>query len=174
MAEEWSRIGVVVIRRHLSGPWAAYEWLPGGILCPPPEVPDWTRLQSEGDRESFYIGTVALAFHSGETSHYRDNLQSARPQVWVQLRPTLGPEGDERVELVSATVDPYEGEALADSMGDVLVAVAMPQDLEARLAAFFATHHVEREFYKRQRKRADPDALGRRGRVDLPFPGDEN
>jgi hypothetical protein len=173
MAEEWSRVGVVVVRRRLSGPWAAHEWLPGGVLFPPPDVPDWTRLQAEGDRESFYAGAVALAFHSGETSHYRDNLQSQRPQVWVQLRPTLGPEGDERVELIAATVDPYEGEALADSMGDVLVAIAMPTGLEARLAEFFAAHHVEREFYKRQRKRADPDALGRRGRVDSPGAEDE-
>jgi hypothetical protein len=49
----------------------------------------------------------------------------------------------------------------------------MPPDLEARLAEFFAAHHVEREFYKRQRKRADPDALGRRGRVDRPGAEDE-
>jgi hypothetical protein len=31
------------------------------------------------------------------------------------------------------------------------------------LAAFVAEHHVDHAFVKRQRDRADPEALGRRG-----------
>jgi len=171
MPDEWLSVGVVVVKRASSGPFATHEWLPGTILPAAPPVAPWTSLGGGAGSESFYAGPATLQLHPAETAHYRDNLESPEPRIWVQLRPGPGPEGEERLELIAATVDPYEGEALADSMGDVLVAVAMPQDLEARLAAFFATHHVEREFYKRQRKRADPDALGRRGRVDRPFLG---
>jgi hypothetical protein len=37
--------------------------------------------------------------------------------------------------------------------------------VQAWLAAFYDAFHVERAFIKRQRDRADPDPLGRRGRV---------
>ena len=168
MSEQWQEIGVVVVRRRLSGPWASHEWLPGAILPDPPAVPPWTRLRAEADSESYFAGSVALGFHAGETAHYRDNLESPRPQVWVQLRPAQGPEGDERVELIAATVDPYEAEAMAGSVGDVLAPFAMPAPIAERLRAFFDAHHVERAFFKRERKRADPDSLGRRGRIDRP------
>jgi len=80
----------------------------------------------------------------------------------VRLRPTLAPAGDERVEIVAVTADPYEGEAMADS-GDVLESTRMPAELVTRLQEFFAAHHVERPFFKRKRDRQDPDSLGRRG-----------
>ena len=35
------------------------------------------------------------------------------------------------------------------------------------VAAFVAEHHVERQFFKRKRDRADPEALARRGRRDV-------
>ena len=172
MAEQWREIGVVVVRRRLSGPWGGHEWLPGAILPEPAAVAPWTLLRAEAEGESFYAGAVALGFHAGETAHYRDNLVSPGPRIWVQLRPAVAPEGDERVELVAATVDPYEAEALADSGGDVLAAFAMPAAISEELGAFFAAHHVEREFFKRQRKRVDPDSLGRRGLVDRPVEED--
>jgi hypothetical protein len=41
--------------------------------------------------------------------------------------------------------------------------VAMPISMRETIAAFVAEHHVEREFVKRKRDRADPEALARRG-----------
>ena len=167
MAELWQEIGVVVVRRRLSGPWGGHEFLPGAILPEPAAVPPWTRLRAEAEAEgeSFYAGAVALGFHAGETGHYRDNLESPRPQIWVQMRPTIGPDGDERIDLVAATVDPYEAEAIADNGSDVLAAFAMPATIAGQLREFFAAHHVERVFFKRERKRADPESMGRRSRV---------
>jgi hypothetical protein len=43
--------------------------------------------------------------------------------------------------------------------------VPMPPDIGETVAAFVAAHHVEREFVKRKRDRADPEALGRRGKL---------
>ena len=38
----------------------------------------------------------------------------------------------------------------------------MPPTIVERLSRFVATHHVERAFVKRQRDRADPEALAHR------------
>ncbi len=165
MAEEWLSVGVVVVRRASSGPFASHEWLPGMILPAAPPVAPWTRLGGGEGSEAFYAGPASLQLHPAETSHYRDNLESAEPRVWVQLRPGPGPEGDERLEVIGATVDPYEGEAMAESVGDVVAAFAMPPPVAAEVAAFFAANHVEREFFKRKRNRQDPESLGRRAPV---------
>ena len=151
-------IGGVVARRALKGPWASQAWLPVAVLPGAPELPAGTPLGRDGDDETFYAGAAEIALYAQATGHYRDNLTAAQPSVWVALRPV----GDE-IELASATVDPYEGEALAESIGDVVEAVPMPSALQDRLRAFFDAHHVERAFLKRQRDRADPEALGRRG-----------
>jgi hypothetical protein len=39
----------------------------------------------------------------------------------------------------------------------------MPEPVCAMIAAFVAEHHVEQPFHKRERDRADPEALARRG-----------
>jgi hypothetical protein len=76
----------------------------------------------------------------------------------------LRPVGEE-AELVSATVDPYEGEALAESIGDIVEAVPMPAPVQDWVQAFFDAFHQEQTFFKRKRDRADPEALARRGGV---------
>ncbi|MBM3571842.1 MAG: DUF3305 domain-containing protein, partial [Alphaproteobacteria bacterium] len=93
------------------------------------------------------------------------------PLLWVALRPGLG----EEVEIVRVTADPYEGEALGENPGDVVEVVAMPVEIQEWVAAFFATHHVEREFFKRQRDRFDPDKMnrGRRPRGGHVAPEDD-
>ena len=159
MAEEWIELGVVVAKRALKGPWASYQWLPVAVLPAPAAAAPWTALGCSGSDTTFYAGAFALGLHSSATGHYRDNLGSARPSLWVALRPA----GEERVEVVAVTADPYEGELLADNPGDVVDAVPLPAELRTRIDAFFAAHHVERTFYKRERKRADPEALARRG-----------
>jgi hypothetical protein len=40
----------------------------------------------------------------------------------------------------------------------------MPADVQARVQAFFEAFHVERPFFKRQRDRANPEALATRRR----------
>jgi hypothetical protein len=43
----------------------------------------------------------------------------------------------------------------------------MPRSIEETIAAFINEHHVEREFVKRQRDRANPEALSRRSGEDM-------
>ena len=159
MAEDRFEVGVVAIRRKLKSAWADHAWLPHSILPAVPAAKPWTSLGRSGDDELFYAGSFELRLHPSETAHYRDNLTSGQPSLWVALRP-IG--GDEH-EIATVTADPYEGEALAEGIGEIIEAVPMPPAIQAKLQAFFEAHHVERVFIKRKRDRADPEALGQRG-----------
>jgi hypothetical protein len=160
-------VGVLVAKRSLKGPWASHAWMPLAALPAAPEAAPWTRLGTQGDDETFYAGPAEVSLHTAATGHYRDNLTSDQPSLWVVLRPV----GDE-VELASVTADPYEGEALAESIGAIVETVPMPPEIQRRLQAYFDAFHVERAFVKRRRDRADPEALAR-GRVVTRRPENE-
>ena len=157
MTRQTIRIGVVVVSRKPISRWAARGFAPIAALDAAPETAPGAVLAQEGDATTLYAGPAEVTLHSGETGHYRDNL-SGRPSVWVALA-----QGGEAPRIVAATVNPHEGEALAGDDGLVVEAVAMPPALQQTVAAFFAAHHVEVAFEKRKRRRADPEALARRG-----------
>lgn len=150
-------VGVVVAKRKLNGPWADHAWLPAGVLPAPAPIAPWTRLSADERQELFYGGPFAIDLHPGETSHYRDNLLSGQPSLWIALRPV----GPEEYEIATVTADPYEGEALAEGIGEIVEAVPMPESVRTEIAAFVETFHVERVFVKRKRDRADREALAR-------------
>jgi hypothetical protein len=167
MAQDHFMVGIVAARRRLTGPWASHAWLPIAALPAAPAIAPGTPLGSDRGDETFYAGAAEVALHLRATGHYRDNLTSAQPSLWVVLRPI----GDE-IELVSVTADPYEGEALAESIGDIVEAVPMPVDIQARVQAFFEAFHVEQTFFKRKRDRGAGETLAPRGKASLP-PEDE-
>lgn len=149
-------IGVIVARRRLKGPWASHAWLPVAALPAAPAAAPWTRLSEDEDGETFFAGAFELSLHPAETSHYRDNLLMEPPSLWILLR------GDgDGCSVAAVTADPYEGEAMAEGNGEVVEAVPMPQELQAKVLAFVEAFHVERRFEKRKRDRADPEALAR-------------
>jgi len=150
-------VGVIVARKKLKGPWADHAWLPHSVLAAAPAAAPWTKLAAGADEELHYAGSFEVSLHPSETAHYRDNLMSGRPSLWVALRPVAGDE----YEIATVTADPYEGEALAGAMDEIVEPVAMPPEIEAKVAAFFAAFHIERQFIKRKRDRADPEALAR-------------
>jgi hypothetical protein len=168
MARDHFNVGVVVARRRLKGPWASHTWLPVAVLPAVPETPPWTRLAGEGEDETYYAGPAEISLYSAATGYYRDNLTAAQPSLWIVLRPI----GD-GVELVSVTADPYEGEALTGSIGDIVDVVPMPRSVQERVQAFFDAFHVERAFIKRKRNRADPEALAQRSPALRPREDDE-
>lgn len=157
MPELRLEIGVVVMRRKLASAWADACWHPHAVLPGVPTVESWSPLGPRGTASLFYAGASEVVLHASETPHYRDNLSSARPSLWVALQ--LLPDGGCRVARVTA--DPYEGEALTEGVDSVVEAVAMPPAIEAEVAAFCSAFHVERPFLKRARDRADPESLAR-------------
>ena len=150
-------LGVVVVKRALKGPWASHEFAPISVLPDAPQIAAGMALGRDGDDALFYGGAGTLSLHSGETAHYRDNLLSGAPALWVALRIS----GDERIEVACVTADPYEGEALADG-GVIAAPVAMPDSVVDAVAAFIGAHHVERPFIKRERDRSRSGLLERK------------
>jgi hypothetical protein len=153
-------VGVVVERRKAKSPWVEHVWRPVTALPGVPTAPPWTALESDEESTRFYAGSAELGLYRTDTSHYRDNLASGSPGLWVVLRPTGG---DPPFALVTVTANPSEGEAFTESGADLVEPVPIPESIAAMIEAFVAEHHVEHAFTKRKQKRADPDALARRG-----------
>lgn len=152
MAEAVLEIGVIIARRPFKSRsaklWGAQAWSPVAALPAAPDLPLGAALAREGDQETLFAGAHVLSLYASETAHYRDNLRSGRPHIWIWL----GAEGD-RPEVLGVTADPYEGEAMAEGIGRIVEAVPMPAAIQHVVAAFVATHHVERPFIKRKRDR---------------------
>ena len=73
-----------------------------------------------------------------ETAHYRDNLQTEIPLLWVILRPA---EADPPYELMAVTADPAEGEGMTEAGANIVETVPMPDSVQEAIAAFVTEHH---------------------------------
>jgi Protein of unknown function (DUF3305) len=153
-------VGVVVERRKAQSPWIDFTWKPVTALPGLADALPWTVLAQDGDTTTFYVGGAEIELYRTETSNYRNNLATGAPMLWVALRPT-GVEPP--YELFAVTADPAEGEAWTEAGTDLVDVVPMPESVHAAIDAFIAEHHVEQPFHKRERDRADPEALARRG-----------
>jgi hypothetical protein len=152
-------VGVVADRKKAESRWIDYLWVPSAVVTGLPETEPMTKIASNADGESFFVGATQVVLASTETANYRDNLLTGAPKLWVVLRAS---NYDHSVELVTVTADPAEGEAHTESGSNLVEALPMPAEIAAALAAFVDEHHVEREFFKRKRDRNNPEALGRR------------
>ena len=152
-------VGVVVERRKADSPWADFLWRPVGILPDAPDMAAWSVLREEEDTVLFYAGSRVVDLHRSETARYRDNLTTGSPMLWVVLSPA---EGEWPYALAAVTADPAEGEAFTEAGANLVETVAMPDVVRKAVESFVAEHHVEREFVKRKRDRANPEALARR------------
>jgi hypothetical protein len=152
-------IGVVVERSKADSPWIDFLWRPVGILPDAPDMPAWSVLREADDTVLYYAGSRTVDLHRSETARYRDNLATDAPSLWVVLSPA---EGEWPYALTAVTADPAEGEAFTEAGANLVEAVAMPDVVREAVESFIAEHHVEREFVKRKRDRANPEALARR------------
>lgn len=152
-------VGVVVERSKATSQWVDYLWRPVTILTGLPETAIWTKLTDDGERATFYAGAADIELHRSETTSYRDNLATGEPLLWVVLRPT-GVEPP--YSLFAVTADAAEGEAMTEAGDDLIETLPMPDVIQDAIAQFVAEHHVERQFSKRKRDRANPEALARR------------
>jgi hypothetical protein len=149
----------LVARRKAQSPWIDFTWTTVSALAGVPEAAPWTMLSQDDNGATFYAGAADVELYRTETANYRDNLGSGAPALWVALRATgVEPPYD----VFGVTADPAEGEAWTEAGNDLVDVVPMPEAVRASIEAFVAEHHVERNFYKRERDRADPEALARR------------
>jgi hypothetical protein len=151
-------VGVIAERRKAMSPWLDAVWRPAAVLGGVPDAAPWTATAAE-DAATFYVGAAEIELYRTETDHYRSNLDSGAPSVWIALRPTgAGPP----YALFAVTADPAEGESFTQAGDDLVEAVPMPPAVRDIVAAFVAEHHVERPIYKRKRDCAGPEAQARR------------
>lgn len=155
-------VGIVVERRKATSPWADVLWRPVAVLGGLPDTPPSTLLSRDGDAETFYAGPGEIELHRSEADNYRRNLASGAPAIWVALDVT-GAEPPYRIGTVTA--DPAEGEALTEPGQSIVEAVPMPETVREIITAFVAEQPVVPPFEKRERDRADPEALARRPHV---------
>lgn len=152
-------VGIIIERSRAESRWLEFHWRPTTVLAGQPDTPPWTKLAEDDERTTFYAGAAEIALYRTEAAHYRENLASGSPMLWVVLR-ACDDTVPYRLHLVTA--DPAEGEGATEAGNDIVEAVPMPDAVHARLVAFVAEHHVEDAFIKRQRDSADPESLGRR------------
>lgn len=152
-------VGVVVERRRAKSRWADTLWRPVAVLAGLPEAGNWAVLSEDGDATTYYAGPAEIALYRSESENYRQNLASGAPAVWVVLHET---HADPPYTLAAVTADPAEGEGWTEPGDGIVEAVAMPDAVRAKLAAFVAQYPPGPGFVKRQRDRADPEALARR------------
>ena len=141
-------VGVVVERRKATSPWLDTVWRPLAVLSGLPDAAPWTALATAEDVATFYVGSAEIGLFRTEADHYRSNLASGAPSVWVALRPTGG---EPCYHLFAVTVDPAEGESYTQAGGDLVDAVPMPAAVRRAVEAFVAEHYVEHPIYRRKR-----------------------
>ncbi|MGJ4941935.1 DUF3305 domain-containing protein [Bradyrhizobium sp. HKCCYLS1011] len=154
-------VGVVVERRRADSPWIDFVWRGAGVLPDEPEMAPWTVVREQAGTTLLYAGSATVDLYRSETARYRDNLASGAPSVWIVLTPS---EGTWPYAVSAVTADPAEGEAFTEAGANLVEAVPMPEVLHRAIENFVAENHVETEFVKRERRRADPEALARRHR----------
>jgi hypothetical protein len=152
-------VAVVAERRPGVTPWQDHVWRVVAVQEEVPPIAPWTLLRQEAGRELYFAGEATVTLHRTDTPNFKENLEAERPLIWAVLRPAETPSG---MEVAFATVDPGEAEVFSEAPRDTLEALPMPPGIRALLEAFVAEHHVERQFHKRKRDRADTEALGRR------------
>jgi hypothetical protein len=153
-------VGVVVERRDAASRWLDAVWRSVAVLAGRPDAVPWTALPANGNSLMFYVGAADVELYRTEAEHYRSNLLSGTPMLWVALRPT-GAEPPYR--LFAVTADPAEGESFTQAGDDLIDAVPMPDAVRDVVAAFVAEHYVEQPVYRRKRDRAGADAPTRGG-----------
>ena len=154
-------VGVVVERRRADSSWIDFIWRGIGVLPDEPEMMPWTGVREQEGTTLFYAGSATVELYRSETARYRDNLATGAPSIWIVLTPS---EGVRPYAVSAVTADPAEGEAFTQAGANLVEAVPMPEMLHKAIENFIAEHHVETEFVKRERRRADPEALARRHR----------
>jgi hypothetical protein len=151
-------VGVVVERRRASSPWAEFLWRPVAVLAGLPDAAAWTPLAEDGDAVTYYAGPAEFALYRSEADNYRCNLMSGAPAMWVRMHTT---DGEPPCVIDGVTADPAEGEGWTEAGQAIVEAVAMPETVRDEVVAFAAQYPARPGFVKRQRDRADPEALAR-------------
>jgi hypothetical protein len=162
--DESLMVGIVVEKRDSTHPWIDHTWravavIPGAPALDPRGA--WKVLDSGEGYVRYHAGSLQVSLFRKETEAYRVNLTQEPPRVFVVMR-KVSEEGEAAQEVypILATASPYEAQDYLDSGEEIVEGVAMPDAVIAFVSQFVGEHHVDEPFYKRKRKRHDPNQVG--------------
>ena len=156
-------LGVVLERRETDNPWIDHSWHAVAMIvgaAPLDPLGPWRRLTEGEGWVQFHAGTLPLELFRRETEGYKVNLSQDPPRIFVVLRQVEEPESPHDLAPFLITVCPYEAQDYLDAGEDLVEVVVMPDAVAAFVKAYCDRHHVEEPFYKRKRKRHDPQDVG--------------
>lgn len=145
-------MGVVLRRRVGVTRWSAWSWKAVDVL-PGSGAADWRVLRQDGEVTDFHAATPMLELHGAETEAYLHGLAANVPAIYVVLRD--GENSERPLEVLLATVSPYEAQDYADSGEELIEKIAMPPAVMAWVRDFVNKHHHEEVFKKRKRDKTD-------------------
>lgn len=146
-------LGIVVQRVPGVTRWASHVWKAVGVL-PGANAADWKELRRDGDAVEFHAATVPLELFRTDTEAYKSGLSTKVPSVYVVMRET---DDDRPLEIVLATVSPYEAQDYADTGEELVEKVPMPEGLVAFVRDYIDLHHEDETFVKRRRNKTRVD-----------------
>ena len=146
-------LGIIVQRVPGVTRWAKHVWKAVGVLPGAGEA-DWKELRRDGDAVEFHAATVPLELYRTDTEAYRSGLSSKMPSVYVVMRET---DDDRPLEIVLATVSPYEAQDYADTGEELVEKVPMTEGLVAFVRDYIELHHEDEVFVKRRRDKTRID-----------------
>jgi hypothetical protein len=152
-------VGVVVERHTAASQWIDFTWHATRVLPDELAMKPWTVLREEPGSTAFYAGNTTIDLYRSEAAFYRDNLATENPGLWVVLSPSSG---EWPYAIAVVTADPAEGEGFTEAASYLVEQVPMSETIRAVVARFVEENYVARDFVKRKRGRADPEALARR------------
>jgi len=136
--------------------WVAHHWRAAAVL-PGAGPADWQEMRREGEAVEFHAATVALDLYRADTEAYLHGLHAVEPAVYIILRDDIGSDAACPLEVVLATVSPYEAQDYCDSGEEIVEKVPMPSALRAWVQDFVDAYHQDEDFVKRKRDKKQID-----------------
>ena len=151
-------LGIVVRRAPGVTAWAKWVWKVVDVL-PGAGPADWLELRRDGDVTDYHAATVELELFRTDAEAYLSGLSTRNPAIYVVLREAIAPDAKHEIEVLLATVSPYDAQDYADSSEEIVEKVAMPQGLIDWIKVFIDQHYQEERFIKRRRDKRRVDGI---------------
>ena len=154
MTQQHIEVGIVAERRRIDSPWADHAWAPLAVLPEPPALAPWTVLARNARPPQRLSRPGRADAALGRHRPFPRELPGRPRQALGRDPPDRHRAGarDRRRHRRSV-----RGRGLFARMSTISSRPCRcPSRSPLQVLAFFDTHHVEREFVKRQRAEFDP------------------
>lgn len=149
-------LGIVIRKSPGVTRWAKWNWRAIAVL-PGAASENWKELRREGEVVEYHAATVDLELYRTDTEAYLTELSTRTPAIYVVLRESTNCDAVQDVEVLLATVSPYDAQDYADSGEEIVEQVPMPEGIIGWVYAYVTKHHEHEVFVKRKRSKKFED-----------------